>query len=141
MGAAAASKRRKEARRGLTVAEGSGSGAWPGRSHRGRGLGGGTARGRGRAAARPAGERAAGGWPGAPAFAAAAAEVRVSRCGGDLMGFAVLGVLVDLCCGGSTIQKMATRILSLTSSSSGCERNWSGFEGVSTYLLIILAVL
>ena len=104
MGAAAASKRRKEARRGLTVAEGSGSGAWPGRSHRGRGLGGGTARGRGRAAARPAGERAAGGWPGAPAFAAAAAaEVRVSRCGGDLMGFAVLGVLVDLCCGGSTI--------------------------------------
>jgi hypothetical protein len=90
------------ARRGLTIAEGSGSGAWPGRSHRGRGLGGGTARGRGRAAARPAGERAAGGWPGAPAFAAAA-EVRVPRCGGDLMGFAVLGVLVDLCCGGSTI--------------------------------------
>jgi hypothetical protein len=78
MGAAAASKRRKAARRGLT------------------------ARGRGRAAARPAGERAAGGWPGAPAFAAAA-EVRVPRCGGDLMGFAVLGVLVDLCCGGSTI--------------------------------------
>jgi len=33
------------------------------------------------------------------------------------------------------LQKMATRILSLTSSSSGCERNWSGFEGVSTYLL------
>jgi hypothetical protein len=32
-------------------------------------------------------------------------------------------------------QKMATRILSLTSSSSSCERNWSGFEGVSTYLL------
>ncbi|CAD6220557.1 unnamed protein product [Miscanthus lutarioriparius] len=27
---------------------------------------------------------------------------------------------------------MATRILSLTSSSSGCERNWSGFEGVHT---------
>jgi hypothetical protein len=104
MGAAAASKRRKAARRGLTVAEGSGSGAWPGRSHRGRGLGGGTTRGQGRAAAHPVGERAAGGWPGAPAFAAAAAaEVRVSRCGGDLMGFAVLGVLVDLCCGGSTI--------------------------------------
>ncbi|PWZ29639.1 hypothetical protein Zm00014a_024102 [Zea mays] len=39
------------------------------------------------------------------------------------------------------LQKMATRILSLTSSSSGCERNWSGFEGVSTYLLIISAVL
>jgi len=33
------------------------------------------------------------------------------------------------------LQKMATRILSLTSSSSGCERNWSRFEGVSTYLL------
>ncbi|CAO2046328.1 unnamed protein product, partial [Urochloa humidicola] len=30
------------------------------------------------------------------------------------------------------LQKMATRILSLTSSSSGCERNWSGFEGVHT---------
>ncbi|XP_035819383.1 uncharacterized protein [Zea mays] len=27
---------------------------------------------------------------------------------------------------------MATRILSLTSSSSGCERNWSGFEGIHT---------
>ncbi|CAD6264359.1 unnamed protein product [Miscanthus lutarioriparius] len=27
---------------------------------------------------------------------------------------------------------MATRILSLTSSSSGCERNWSRFEGVHT---------
>jgi hypothetical protein len=88
MGAAAASKR-KAARRGLTVAEGLGLGAWPGRSHRGQGLGGGTARGWGRAAARPAGERAAGGWPGAPAFVAA----RVSRCGGDLMGFAVLGCL------------------------------------------------
>ncbi|CAD6239315.1 unnamed protein product [Miscanthus lutarioriparius] len=30
------------------------------------------------------------------------------------------------------LQKIATRILSLTSSSSGCERNWSGFEGVHT---------
>ncbi|KAF0924420.1 hypothetical protein E2562_010087 [Oryza meyeriana var. granulata] len=30
------------------------------------------------------------------------------------------------------LQKMATRILSLTSSFSGCERNWSGFEGVHT---------
>jgi hypothetical protein len=70
----------------------------------GGGLGGGTARGRGRAAARPAGERAAGGWPGAPAFAAAAAaaaaEVRVSRCGGDLMGFAVLGCL-RICAAGA----------------------------------------
>jgi len=27
---------------------------------------------------------------------------------------------------------MATRILSLISSSSGCERNWSGFDGVHT---------
>jgi len=33
------------------------------------------------------------------------------------------------------LQKMATRILSLTSSSSGCERNWSVFEAVSSYLL------
>jgi hypothetical protein len=30
---------------------------------------------------------------------------------------------------------VATKILSLTTSSSGCERNWSGFDGVSTYLL------
>ncbi|XP_021320513.1 uncharacterized protein LOC8057237 [Sorghum bicolor] len=30
------------------------------------------------------------------------------------------------------LQKMATRILSLTSSSSGCERNWSVFEAVHT---------
>jgi hypothetical protein len=36
------------------------------------------------------------------------------------------------------LQKMATKILSLTSSSSGCERNWSGFDGVSTYLLSTL---
>eukprot|EP00267_Zea_mays_P045656 XP_020397970.1 uncharacterized protein LOC109941430 isoform X2 [Zea mays] len=27
---------------------------------------------------------------------------------------------------------MATKILSLTASSSGCERNWSGFDGVHT---------
>jgi hypothetical protein len=33
------------------------------------------------------------------------------------------------------LQRMATRILSLASSASGCERNWSGFEGVSTFLL------
>ncbi|XP_021315251.1 uncharacterized protein LOC8066208 [Sorghum bicolor] len=31
-----------------------------------------------------------------------------------------------------TLQKMATRILSLTSSASGCERNWSGFEAIHT---------
>jgi hypothetical protein len=37
-----------------------------------------------------------------------------------------------------TLQKMAIRILSLTSSSSGCERNWSIFEGVSIQLFVIL---
>ncbi|CAA0829171.1 hAT transposon superfamily protein [Striga hermonthica] len=31
-----------------------------------------------------------------------------------------------------TLQKMAIRLLSLTSSSSGCERNWSCFEGIHT---------
>uniref|UniRef100_A0A0A9F158 HAT C-terminal dimerisation domain-containing protein n=1 Tax=Arundo donax TaxID=35708 RepID=A0A0A9F158_ARUDO len=31
-----------------------------------------------------------------------------------------------------TLQKMAIRILSLTSSASGCERNWSCFEGIHT---------
>ncbi|XP_052208388.1 uncharacterized protein LOC127812099 [Diospyros lotus] len=31
------------------------------------------------------------------------------------------------------LQRMAIRMLSLTSSSSGCERNWSTFEGVSAY--------
>ncbi|KAL6178814.1 hypothetical protein ACLB2K_050332 [Fragaria x ananassa] len=30
------------------------------------------------------------------------------------------------------LQKMARRILSLTTSSSGCERNWSAFEGIHT---------
>lgn len=30
------------------------------------------------------------------------------------------------------LQRMATRILSLTTSSSGCERNWSTFEGIHT---------
>ncbi|XP_052185601.1 uncharacterized protein LOC127797104 [Diospyros lotus] len=30
------------------------------------------------------------------------------------------------------LQRMARRILSLTSSSSGCERNWSTFEGIHT---------
>ncbi|CAN6814037.1 unnamed protein product [Brassica oleracea] len=34
-------------------------------------------------------------------------------------------------CGAPTLQRLATRILALTSSSSGCERNWSSFEGVS----------
>ncbi|GJU62679.1 reverse transcriptase domain-containing protein [Tanacetum coccineum] len=36
--------------------------------------------------------------------------------------------------GGSTpnLKKIAMRILSLTTSSSGCERNWSTFEGVHT---------
>ncbi|CAN6999506.1 unnamed protein product, partial [Brassica rapa subsp. trilocularis] len=40
-------------------------------------------------------------------------------------------------CGALTLQKLATRILALTSSSSGCERNWSSFEGVS--LLVIFS--
>ncbi|CAN6245193.1 unnamed protein product, partial [Urochloa humidicola] len=31
-----------------------------------------------------------------------------------------------------TLQRMAIRILSLTSSSSGCERNWSCFEDIHT---------
>lgn len=35
-----------------------------------------------------------------------------------------------------TLQKMAIKILSLTTSSSGCERNWSAFEGVSNNLLL-----
>ncbi|GKE21923.1 pescadillo-like protein, partial [Tanacetum coccineum] len=36
--------------------------------------------------------------------------------------------------GGATpnLKKIAMRILSLTSSSSGCERNWSTFEGIHT---------
>ncbi|XP_075496998.1 uncharacterized protein LOC142533948 [Primulina tabacum] len=36
--------------------------------------------------------------------------------------------------GGDTpnLQKMAMRFLSLTSSSSGCKRNWSQFEGIHT---------
>lgn len=39
--------------------------------------------------------------------------------------------------GGATpnLKKIAIRILSLTSSSSGCERNWSTFEGVRRLLL------
>ncbi|XP_052207042.1 uncharacterized protein LOC127811330 [Diospyros lotus] len=32
------------------------------------------------------------------------------------------------------LQRMARKILSLTTSSSGCERNWSTFEGVSVYM-------
>ncbi|XP_033147167.1 uncharacterized protein LOC103868883 isoform X2 [Brassica rapa] len=35
-------------------------------------------------------------------------------------------------CGAPTLQRLATRILALTSSSSGCERNWSSFEGIHT---------
>ncbi|KAG7544115.1 hypothetical protein ISN45_Aa07g039810 [Arabidopsis thaliana x Arabidopsis arenosa] len=31
-----------------------------------------------------------------------------------------------------TLQKLATRVLALTSSSSGCERNWSSFEAIHT---------
>ena len=32
------------------------------------------------------------------------------------------------------LQRMARKILSLTTSSSGCERDWSTFEGVSVYM-------
>lgn len=35
-------------------------------------------------------------------------------------------------CAVATLQKLATRILALTSSSSDCERNWSSFEGIHT---------
>jgi hypothetical protein len=35
----------------------------------------------------------------------------------------------------SGLQRMAVRILSLTSSSSGCERNWSIFEMVRQFTL------
>ena len=36
------------------------------------------------------------------------------------------------------LQQMARRILSLTSSLSSCERNWSTFEGVSVYFKTFL---
>lgn len=36
------------------------------------------------------------------------------------------------------LQKFAVKVLSLTCSSSGCERNWSIFENVSSYLSIII---
>ncbi|KAK3229841.1 hypothetical protein Dsin_001722 [Dipteronia sinensis] len=46
--------------------------------------------------------------------------------------------------GGSTptLQKFAIKILSLTCSSSGCERNWSVFENVSIrfYLLAVFFI-
>ncbi|KAL0742659.1 hypothetical protein Bca4012_084172 [Brassica carinata] len=35
-------------------------------------------------------------------------------------------------CSTPHLQKLATRILALTSSSSGCERNWSSFEAIHT---------
>ncbi|CAA0832218.1 hAT dimerisation domain-containing protein / transposase-related, partial [Striga hermonthica] len=35
-------------------------------------------------------------------------------------------------CGTPNLQRVAIRILSLTTSSSGCERNWSTFEGIHT---------
>ncbi|ESQ30701.1 hypothetical protein EUTSA_v10012177mg, partial [Eutrema salsugineum] len=35
-------------------------------------------------------------------------------------------------CGAPNLQRLATRIFALTSSSSGCERNWSSFEGIHT---------
>ncbi|KAG7578885.1 Ribonuclease H-like superfamily [Arabidopsis thaliana x Arabidopsis arenosa] len=39
-----------------------------------------------------------------------------------------------------TLQKLATRILALTSCSSGCERNWSSFEAIHTKKRNILDV-
>ncbi|XP_020886219.1 uncharacterized protein LOC110229752 [Arabidopsis lyrata subsp. lyrata] len=39
-----------------------------------------------------------------------------------------------------TLQKLATKILALTSSSSGCERNWSSFEAIHTKKRNILDV-
>ena len=41
--------------------------------------------------------------------------------------------------GGETpnLKEMAMRILSLTSSASGCERNWSAFESVLSLLSIL----
>jgi hypothetical protein len=39
-----------------------------------------------------------------------------------------------------TLQKMVVRVLYLTSSASGCERNWSCYEGVSLQLSIQKAV-
>jgi hypothetical protein len=70
MGAAAASRRTRAAPRNSGVGKGSGWGSWP-ELRRGEGIGGGTAEAGAAAAARPAGARGAGGWPAAPAFAAA----------------------------------------------------------------------
>ena len=39
------------------------------------------------------------------------------------------------------LQKVAIRILSLTCSSSGCERNWSAFEMVSKYIVLTFYTL
>ena len=38
------------------------------------------------------------------------------------------------------LQRFAIRVLSLTCTSSGCERNWSAFEMVSSFYFIILNV-
>lgn len=38
------------------------------------------------------------------------------------------------------LQMMALKIVSLTSSSSGCERNWSAFEGVTSQLYFTYAL-
>ena len=38
------------------------------------------------------------------------------------------------------LQRFAIRVLSLTCTSSGCERNWSAFEMVSFFIFFILKV-
>ena len=39
------------------------------------------------------------------------------------------------------LQRFAIRVLSLTCSSSGCERNWSAFEMVSEIYLVIMLII
>ncbi|XP_052171370.1 glycerol-3-phosphate acyltransferase, chloroplastic-like isoform X2 [Diospyros lotus] len=56
----------------------------------------------------------------------------LEKCG-QLKGVQkMMTIIIQMTYGNQTpnLQRMATRILSLTSSSSGCERNWSTFEGV-----------
>ena len=39
------------------------------------------------------------------------------------------------------LQRFAIRVLSLTCSSSGCERNWSAFEMVRKICLVIILIM
>ncbi|TVU06739.1 hypothetical protein EJB05_49967, partial [Eragrostis curvula] len=48
------------------------------------------------------------------------------------MNFSPAGWWATYGCHTPTLQRMAIRILSLTASASGCERNWSTFEGIHT---------